>query len=156
MSSPASIGKHPIHPMLIVFPIGLWIFSFLCDLGYVFQGDRVWWDVAFYTLVGGLVGALVAAVPGFIDFLSIRSSEARTVARVHMLINLTVVGLYAINLWLRLWDPPLTLLPMLLSGIAVVLLGISGWLGGELVYVHGMGVEPAAAPDAERRDRRVA
>jgi uncharacterized membrane protein len=73
-----------------------------------------------------------------------------------MLINLTVVALYAVNLWLRTWDPPVTFLPVLLSAISIVLLGVSGWLGGELVYVHGIGVEPAARPAEEPRDRRAA
>jgi uncharacterized membrane protein len=156
MSSPASIGKHPVHPMLIVLPLGLWVFSFVCDLVYLFQGAAIWADVAFYTLAGGLVGALLAAIPGFIDYASIRSAEAGAVARTHMLINLTVVALYAVNLWLRTWDPPVTFLPVLLSAISIVLLGVSGWLGGELVYVHGIGVEPAARPAEEPRDRRAA
>jgi uncharacterized membrane protein len=155
MSTPASIAKHPIHPMLIVFPIGLWVFSFVADLVWLLGGAAVWQDLAFYTMAGGVVGALMAAVPGIADFLSITDPQVRMVGWAHMLINLSVVALYAVNLWLRTWTPPLALLPVVLSGIAVVLLAISGWLGGELVYVHGMGVEaprPAEAP----RDRRAA
>jgi uncharacterized membrane protein len=155
MSTPASIAKHPIHPMLIVFPIGLWVFSFVCDLVYLFQGTSLWADLAFYAMAGGLVGALLAAAPGFIDFLSIGPADVRRIARAHMLINLATVALYAVNLWLRTWSPPLALLPVVLSGIGLVLLGISGWLGGELVYVHGMGVEAASRPGGER-ERRVA
>jgi uncharacterized membrane protein len=70
MRTPASISKHPIHPMLIVFPIGLWIFSLVCDLLHLAgaSGDA-WLTVAFYSMVGGLIGALCAAVPGFIDLL---------------------------------------------------------------------------------------
>lgn len=153
MSSSASIAKHPLHPMLIVFPIGLWVFSFVADLIGLVAGSAAWGTTAFYTMVGGLVGALAAAVPGFIDFLTIRDTETRTTAWAHMLINLSVVALYAVNLWLRTWSPPLVVLPVVLSAIAVVLLTISGWLGGELVYVRGMGVEPAARPQApgERR-----
>jgi predicted membrane protein DUF2231 len=68
--TPASIGKHPIHPMLIVFPIGLWIFSLACDLIRLAgaPGDA-WATVAFFSMVGGFIGALCAAVPGFIDLL---------------------------------------------------------------------------------------
>ena len=70
MRTPASISKHPIHPMLIVFPIGLWIFSLVCDLIHLggASGDA-WLTVAFYSMVGGVIGALCAAVPGFIDLL---------------------------------------------------------------------------------------
>jgi hypothetical protein len=64
MSTPASIAKHPLHPMLVVFPIGLWIFSLIADFIFLSGGDARWNDVAFYTIAGGLVGALVAAVAG--------------------------------------------------------------------------------------------
>ncbi len=153
-STPASIAKHPIHPMLIVFPIGLWVFSFVCDLVWLAGGAAIWRDVAFYTMAGGILGALMAAIPGVADFLSIRDPQVRLVAWAHLLINLSVVALYAVNLWLRTWTPPLAVLPVVLSAIAVILLAISGWLGGELVYVHGLGVE-AARPE-EARGRRVA
>ena len=70
MRTPASIGKHPIHPMLGVFPIGLWIFSLACDLiSFTVAAPDVWHTVAFYSMVGGLIGALAAAVPGLIDLL---------------------------------------------------------------------------------------
>jgi hypothetical protein len=70
MRTPASIFTHPIHPMLIVFPIGLWIFSLACDLIRLAgaSGDA-WSIVALFSMVGGFIGALCAAVPGFIDLL---------------------------------------------------------------------------------------
>ncbi len=64
MRSPASIAKHPIHPMLVVFPVGLWMFSLVCDLiALNVSTSAVWFTVAFYTMIGGLIGALAAAVP---------------------------------------------------------------------------------------------
>ena len=66
MSTPASVARHPIHPILVGFPIGLWVFSVVADLiFYSGWGGALWKDVAFYTLGGGIVGALLAAVPGF-------------------------------------------------------------------------------------------
>ena len=133
MRTPASVAGHPIHPMLVTLPIGLWIFSFVCDLFYVFgSGSVEWRTVAFYTMAGGLVGALLAAVPGLIDLLSLPPDPKKT-ALVHMTINLTVVGLYAVNLWLRAGAPDGSRLPIWLSVIAVGLLAVSGWLGGKLV-----------------------
>jgi uncharacterized membrane protein len=78
MRTPASIFGHPIHPMLIVFPIGLWIFSLAWDLIRLAgaSGDA-WSTVAFYSMVGGLIGALCAAVPGFIDLLSTKEALPR-------------------------------------------------------------------------------
>ena len=154
MSSPASIAKHPIHPMLVVFPIGLWTFSLVCDVAYAAGwGGPIWNDMAFYTMAGGIAGALLAAVPGFIDFLSLRGS-VRSIALTHMLINLGIVGLYALNLFLRTGSAPGAAAPVALSALGMVLLGISGWLGGELVYVHNIGVEPQA--ESSGRDRRKA
>ena len=141
MRTPASIAKHPIHPMLVAIPIGLWIFSLFCDLARVAgSADPAWPTVALYTMAGGVVGALVAAIPGFIDLLSLPPGPRRT-ALVHMSINLTVVGLYVVNFWMR-WSNPADLeAPFWLSVAAIGLLVISGWLGGKMVYVHGVAVD---------------
>jgi uncharacterized membrane protein len=142
MSTPASIAKHPVHPMLVVFPIGLWIFSFISDLIFIFGGRPEWNDVAFYTMAGGLVGALAAAVPGFFDMFSISDPKVGKIARNHMILNLIAVAIFAVNLYLRTsLAPGSSLLPMLLSLIGIGLVGVSGWLGGEMVYVHGVGTE---------------
>jgi uncharacterized membrane protein len=154
MASPASVRKHPIHPMLITFPVALWIFSLFADamvlLGW---GSPIWSNVAFYSMVGGLIGALAAALPGYLDYRSLTSLPAATIAWWHMVINLTIVTLYVINLLIRLSSEPGALFPMILSLLGVGLLGISGWLGGELVYVQGIAVEPSSRNPTVRRDR---
>jgi uncharacterized membrane protein len=141
MRTPASIARHPIHPMLIPIPIGLWLFSFVCDLLFVFgSGVSLWYTLAFYTMIGGLVGALLAAVPGFIDMLSLSGSRKR-IALVHMSVNLVVVVLYAVNIGVRIDGPGDHALPVVLSAVAVTLLAVSGWLGGHLVYVYRVAVD---------------
>jgi uncharacterized membrane protein len=148
MRTPASIFKHPIHPMLIVFPIGLWIFSLACDLIRLAgaSGDA-WSTVAFFSMIGGLIGALCAAVPGFIDLLFYKGGAppVKKMALTHMAINLTAVVLYAINIWLRASGPtnlgPSLSAPVVLSLVGVALLFVSGWLGGQMVHVYGVGVE---------------
>jgi uncharacterized membrane protein len=141
MSSPASVARHPIHPMLVVFPIGLWIFSFACDLIYYFgSGATLWNDVSYMAMAGGIIGALIAAVPGFIDFLAL-SGRPRTVAAAHMTINLCLVVLFAINLLARTGGVAVDSYPIVLSIAGVIGLAISGWLGGQLVYVHSIAVE---------------
>jgi uncharacterized membrane protein len=155
MGSAASVRKHPIHPMLIPFPIALWIFSFFADLIYVLGfGGAVWADLAFYTMAGGLIGALLAAVPGVIDYRSISDPHVKRIATWHMAVNVTVAVLFAVNLWLRIGQAPGTIFPVVLSTVGVLLLSISGWLGGELVYVYGIAVEDA--PRAPVRRGRVA
>ena len=140
MRTPASVAGHPIHPMLVPLAIGLWIFSFVCDLFLLSGRGGAWPTVALYTMVGGIVGALLAAIPGLIDLLSLPPGPRKT-AIIHMSINLIVVGLFAVNAWMRLRQPESLGTPMLLSAIGLGLLVISGWLGGKLVYEHGVGVQ---------------
>jgi uncharacterized membrane protein len=81
-----------------------------------------------------------------VDFLSITNPRARRIATYHMIFNLGAVFLFAVNFWLRSTGVSGANLPVVLSAVTIVVLGISGWLGGELVYVHGMGVETSAPP----------
>src|SRR4030095_11049083 len=149
MASPASIAKHPIHPMLVALPIGLWIFSLVSDVIYLMKwGGPVWNEVALYTMVGGVVGALAAAIPGFVDLLSMKG-PAKQISIWHMCINWLIVGLYALNIWIRTSVSSGATPPVWLSGIAILLLGVSGWLGGEMVFVHGVAVEPQAKANEE-------
>jgi uncharacterized membrane protein len=148
MRTPASIAGHPIHPMLIPIPIGLWIFSLVCDLIHAGgSSNPAWTTVALYTMGGGIVGALLAAVPGLIDLLSLPPGPRRT-ALAHMGINLTVVALYAVNLWLRLQAPESPGGLIWLSVLAIGLLIVSGWLGGKMVYELGVAVD--SQPDRKR------
>ena len=149
MSSPASIARHPIHPMLVVFPIALWVFSFICDLIFRFgSGASIWNDVSYVSIAGGIIGAIVAAIPGFIDFTSL-SGRPRTIAVAHMTINLSLVVLFAINFYLRNIGVPVDSWPIYLSLLGVIALGVSGWLGGQLVYVHSIAVE-CTVPTGDR------
>ena len=78
MRTPASIAKHPIHPMLVTVPIGLWIFSFVCDLTFVLgSGASLWYTLSFWTIIGGIAGAVLAAVPGTIDMLSLKGATKK-------------------------------------------------------------------------------
>lgn len=154
MASPASILKHPIHPMLVPFPIALWIFSLVCDLVYALGwGGTVWDDMAFYSMIGGVLGALLAAIPGYVDYRSVSDPPVKKIGRWHMGINLFIVAMFAINLWLRTGSRPGAVLPIILSLVGITLLGVSGWLGGELVYVHGVAVEPHEKLSAEKKER---
>jgi uncharacterized membrane protein len=142
MASRARIAGHPIHPMLVPIPIGLLIFSLVADLIFFFGlGDAVWNRVAFFTMAGGLVGIVLAVIPGLFDFLSLTDPRVRRLAMWHMAVNSTVAILFGLNLWLRWLSTSEEDAPVWLSVIGVVLLGVSGWLGGQMVFVHGAGVE---------------
>ncbi len=141
MASPASIKKHPMHPILVALPIGLWIFALVCDLVRAAGGAANWGTVATYCVAAGIVGALIAAVPGLIDYFSIDEAEMKRIGTLHLAVNLGAVVLFVINLWLRFRQPAESNVPLALSIIGVLAIGIGGWLGGEMVYVKGMAVE---------------
>jgi len=98
---------------------------------------------------GGIVGALLAAIPGLIDLVSL-PSEPRKTALVHMAINLSIVVIYAVNFWLRLDTPAASGLAWL-SLLTIAMLLVSGWLGGRLVYVLGVAVSAGESPAAPHR-----
>ena len=156
MNTPASIRRHPIHPMLIVFPIALWIASLVCDIIYHVGSHNLFWKAAaFYSMAGGIIGALLAAVPGFIDYLSLTDSRVKKIATTHLALNLIVVVLFIFNLGLRFNASPGTeVFEFVLTIIALAILAGSGWLGGTLVYEHRIGV--STPPEERVIDRRAA
>jgi uncharacterized membrane protein len=141
MSSPASVKSHPVHPMLVGFPIGLWVFALVCDVVHAISGSAVWQTVATFCVASGIVGALLAAVPGLIDYFSIDEAEMKRIANFHLAVNLAAVVVFAINLWFRLRLPAESNVPLGLSVVGALAIGFGGWLGGEMVYVKGMAVE---------------
>lgn len=142
MRSTASFAGHPVHPMLVPFPIALWVFSLIADIIVLLKFDPVWSSIAYFTMAGGTIGALLAALPGFVDLFTLPPSRTRKIGIWHMSINFSIVVLYVVNLLWRRHVVPDALGPFLLSVFAVLLLMVSGWLGGEMVYVHGVAVEP--------------
>lgn len=144
MKSKATLAGHPVHPMLIPFPLALWTTSFVVDiLFYLFRHPTLL-VIAKFMLAAGCIGALAAAVAGFIDWLSIRDGEVKKVANWHARLNVAVLVIFAISFFLRmgrfsdLVGRRLTI-PFLLSLVGVILISISGWLGGELVFRYGIG-----------------
>lgn len=151
METPTTIRGHPIHPVLIAFPVGLLGFSFICDLVLLYSDNPTWGVVSYYSMAGGVVGGIIAAVPGLIDLLNLRDAHIKRIAIWHMVLNLVVVVSFAFNLGLRLPDigAP-SPFHVALSGLAIALLMISGWLGGEMVHVHRVGVREGAIAEHER------
>jgi len=142
MKSTASIAGHPLHPMLVDFPIGLFVFSLACDVIYRAGYSTAWQSAAYFAIGGGIIGALVAAVPGFIDLVTMPDKKAQNLGVWHMCTNLVMVVLFAVNMYLRAatgaGPGPL----LVLSIVGVVLLIVAGGLGGSMVYVHGAAVGP--------------
>lgn len=146
--------------MLIPFPIGLLVFSFVADLIYLWRGSPIWRDyIAFYTLLGGIIGAAAAAIPGLIDWATLTDRAAIKVANWHARVNIIGLVIFIASFYLRTfngakWITSLSSLPIILSGVGIIGLSIAGYLGGELVFRHGVAVDvketPARQPESQR------
>jgi uncharacterized membrane protein/nitrite reductase/ring-hydroxylating ferredoxin subunit len=137
--------RHPLHPLLVHFPIGLFILSLLLDLAsLVFRSTPDLVRGAFYAMLLRIITALIAAVPGFVDYTDIRSDHpGKHTATTHLTLNLIVVALCGINLGVRSSSLNELQTPvgcLVLSPIGIVLQSASGYLGGRLVHADGIGV----------------
>jgi uncharacterized membrane protein len=144
VQSTASIDGHPIHPMLVPFPITLLFSAFITDLVYAITGDPLWASFSYWLIFGGLIAGLAAGVAGAIDFFTIERIRRHSDGWIHAIGNALVIVLSLINLLIRWNDPMLTrtgIFPgLILSAVVASALVITGWYGGELSYRYLVGV----------------
>lgn len=150
MESRTKILGHPVHPMLVVFPLGLLITSLIFDIICLASGNTLWSYIAEYMIGAGVLGGLLAAIFGALDWLAIPSgTRAKSIGLWHGGSNILVVVLFIIGWFLRLPDPAHPgAAALVLSFVAIAIGGIAGWLGGELVDRLAIGVDDGANPDA--------
>lgn len=147
--STARVAGHPIHPMLIPFPIVLFLATLVCDLVYVANGEPGWARAAMWLLGAGLIGAALAAVAGMADFLGDRAVRVHRAAWLHMIGNVMAVALEVVGFYLRYTQGAEAVVPVgvTISVVVALMLAFTGWLGGDLVYRHRVGVaDPDEAP----------
>ena len=151
MQSRAKAMGHAIHPVLIVFPLGLLSTAVIFDILYLITDRDGFTVAAAYAIAAGVIGGLLAAVFGLIDWLAIPGgTRAKRIGALHGIGNVVVVVLFAVSYLLRSraveWDP--TAGALILSFLGFALSGVTGWLGGELVERLGIGVEEDANPNS--------
>jgi uncharacterized membrane protein len=147
IAATAKLAGHPIHPMLIPFPIALLVATFATDLAYWSSLNPFWAQVSFWSLAAALLMAALAATAGLIDFFSNARIRALSDAWRHMIGNVIAVLLSILNFWIRLsQNAAEAVLPwgLTLSSVIVLLLLYTGWKGGDLVYRHRIGMHPEA------------
>jgi uncharacterized membrane protein len=151
MDSRLKLLGHPIHPVLVTLPIGLFTAGLIFDLLYMIGNDPVFAQAAFWVILLGVVGGLAAAVFGLLDWLTIPGgTRAKRVGLVHGAGNAVIVLLFLWNLWLRVPDSAYQpdVLPFLLTLLGIGIALVTAWLGGELVYRLHVGVDADAHLDA--------
>ncbi|MFN2385029.1 MAG: DUF2231 domain-containing protein [Thermoanaerobaculia bacterium] len=153
MKSKAAIGDHPIHPMLVPIPIGAFFLALIGDVIHAGGSDPFWYRFSYVCIGAGLAFALLAAVFGLIEYFGVTmSARGKRLAAWHARLNVAVVVLYALSFWMRRGDAALETgrwpLALGTSILGFALLGVSGWLGGNLSYHHKVGVVENKDPEA--------
>jgi len=146
MQGKATLFGHPIHPILVSFPIGFFVGALISDIISAFNHMPVWPALSVVLIGFGIIGALLAAIFGFLDYITAPMSEAaKKTATMHLTLNLIVVALFVVAFFVR-YDRPPSVLGYVLTVIGVGILGIAGYLGGHLSYHYGVGVADEKAP----------
>jgi uncharacterized membrane protein len=150
MESRAKLLGHPIHQMLIVFPLGLLAMAVVFDLIAISLGEGYWSEIAYWMIAAGVITGLLAAPFGFIDWLAIPSNtRAKRIGAIHGAGNVLVVLMFGASWLLRSDAPPSPDgVALALSFVAGGLALFTGWLGGELVDRLSVGVDDGAHVDA--------
>jgi uncharacterized membrane protein len=146
MESKVKVFGHPLHPILIVFPLGLLATSLIFDMAYLATGNARFSDVAYWMIAAGVLGGLVAAPFGVIDWLAIPAgTRAKSIGALHGAGNVVVVLVFAVSWYVRRQagvTPHTSVYLFSFFGVGLALW--TGWLGGELVDRLGIGVDPGA------------
>lgn len=150
MEAKVKLLGHPVHPMLIVFPLGLLSTGVIFDIIGLVANDARWMVMAFYLIGAGVIGGLAAAVFGWVDWFAIPGgTRAKRIGLWHGVGNVIVLGLFILSWLLRRDTPPVPPTGAVVASVAgLVLALVTGWLGGELVDRLGVGVHDGAHPNS--------
>lgn len=137
----AAVAGHPLHPMLVAFPIAYVLGTLASDLAYWWTGDPFWARVSLWGSGVALLMGVLAGLAGMLDFFIVREIRRHVTSWSHFIAAVMLLAVVAANWWLRLPDAAAGLLPwgLFLSGISALALTVAGWLGGKLVFEHNVG-----------------
>jgi uncharacterized membrane protein len=143
LESKLSIKGHPLHPMLVPFPIAFFSGALATDIVYWRTADIMWSNFSAWLILAGLVTGALAAIAGLVDFASRPAIRAQRPAWPHAIGNTAAMLLSFVNILVHSRDGWTSVVPtgLVLSAIVVLILLFTGWVGGELVYRHRVGVK---------------
>ncbi|MBD2257975.1 DUF2231 domain-containing protein [Pseudanabaena sp. FACHB-2040] len=142
ITSSVQIFGHPIHPIIVIFPVAFLSGVAGTDLGYLLTGRDFWSEASLWLIGAGLLTAIAAAITGMSDFINIPRVRRRRAGWAHMLLNVGVLVLTIVNLLIRWGNPEGAIVPwgLAISWVVATLLLASGWYGGELMFRHKVGI----------------
>lgn len=154
MQGKATIGGHPLHPILVTFPIGCFVAAVVCDIISIWAGPVFWAPMSTWLILFGVVGALIAALFGFIDYLSApMSAQAKNVAAWHMTLNIGVIIIFGLASAVR-FHGHTGVAGYALTVLGIVVLGVAGYLGGDVAHRHLVGSSERDAGTPRRAEEQ--
>ncbi|GAB3389296.1 DUF2231 domain-containing protein [Azotobacter armeniacus] len=140
--SRAALGGHPLHPMMIHFPVAALFGLVASDLGYLLSGDAFWARASLWLAGVGAFGGWIASSAGIIDLFTVRRIRHLVTGWCHAILAVMMLSLASLN-WLQRYLVAEHIFPwgLYLSVLTALLIGLTGWLGGRLVYEHAVGVD---------------
>jgi uncharacterized membrane protein len=139
MQGKATIAGHPLHPMLVTFPIGCFVAAVVADIVSIWAGPVFWAAMSTWLLLFGVLGALLAAFFGFVDYLSApMSAQAKYQASWHMTLNVAAIVVFGLACAIRFLDHT-SPVGYGVTGVGIVVLAIAGFLGGDVAHRHLVG-----------------
>jgi uncharacterized membrane protein len=144
LRSTATIDRHPIHPMLVPFPLACFVGTLLTDIAYWLTANIMWLDFSNWLVTTGVILGILAAIAGAVDFFSNRMIRAQAPAWPHVIGNAAALILAIFNMFIHTHDGWTAVVPwgIALSAVIVFILLFTGWMGWSMVYRHGVGVAP--------------
>ena len=148
VDSRIAIAGHPIHAMLVAFPISGTVGTAFCDLAFWYTADFFWARAALWAVGAAFAMGVLAALAGMAETLLVPGVRRRAAAWSHATVAMVLLSVLGASLALRLEDPAAAVLPWgaFLSGLAMILVALAGWHGGKLVFEHQVGVKAADEP----------
>jgi uncharacterized membrane protein len=145
--SKIAIAGHPLHAMLVAFPIALTMCVLGADLLYWWTGDVFWTQAAGWAAFGAFLMGVIAGVTGTVELLIVRAIRNRSASWTHFILAVMLLSILAANWFLRIGDPEAAVLPwgLLLSLVAAGMTGFTGWHGGKLVFDYQIGVSTSGS-----------
>jgi uncharacterized membrane protein len=157
MQGKATLAGHPIHPMLVTIPIGCFVAAVACDIISIWAGPVFWSEMGTWLLLFGVCGGLLAALFGFVDYLTApMSTQAKGLASWHMVLNIVAIVIFGVACAVRFHDHASTA-GYAFTAAGIVVLSIAGYLGGDVAHRHLVGSSEADAGvvrEAADRDAR--
>ncbi|GGX07354.1 hypothetical protein GCM10007242_10980 [Pigmentiphaga litoralis] len=137
-----AVAEHPIHPMLVPFPIAFFLGGLAADGAFIFLGDPFWARASLWLIGAGAVMGILAGIAGTIELLSVPGIRHRAASWNHFVVAVLLLGVGSINWYLRLGDAEAAVVPygVFLSCMGALLVAVAGWMGGKLVFEHQIGV----------------